>query len=166
MDNSHIFDTLFSRHYDELFFFARRYLQDEEDCHDVVSAVFESVWRNMNHLDMENIRHYLYAVVRSRCIDHLRRTAKHKAYVDYAAMMSAIATEPDRLDEQDERLAIVRRLLDEMGPPTNDILCACYVEGKKYREVAEDMKISISTVKKHIVKALKFIREYKKLQKP
>ena len=58
-----------------------------------------SRWRNMNHLDMENIRHYLYAVVRSRCIDHLRRTAKHKAYVDYAAMMSAIATEPDRLDE-------------------------------------------------------------------
>lgn len=162
MDNRQIFDTLFRRHYDELFFFARRYLPDEEDCHDVVSAAFESVWKNMGSLEMDNIRHYLYTVVRSRCIDLLRRTAKHKQYVDYAAKMSAVAIEPDRLGEQDDRLAIVRRLLDEMGPPTNDILRACYAEGKKYREVAEDMGISVSTVKKHIVKALKFIREYKK----
>ena len=49
MDNSHIFDTLFRRHYDELFFFARRYLQDEEDCHDVVSAAFESVLARLYH---------------------------------------------------------------------------------------------------------------------
>jgi len=46
-----------------------------------------------------------------------------------------------------------------MGEPTHSILLACYVDGKKYKEVAEMMNISISTVKKHIVKALRIIRE-------
>ena len=42
----------------------------------------------------------------------------------------------------------------------------CYVayiiNGKKYKDVADEMGISISTVKKHMVKALKIIREMKK----
>jgi DNA-directed RNA polymerase specialized sigma subunit len=35
----------------------------------------------------------------------------------------------------------------------------CYYENKKYQEVAENFGISISGVKKHIMKALKMLRE-------
>jgi hypothetical protein len=38
----------------------------------------------------------------------------------------------------------------------------CYIDGKKYVEVAEEMQISIASVKKHMVKALKKVREIKK----
>jgi len=36
---------------------------------------------------------------------------------------------------------------------------ACYVERKKYKEVGQDRGISVSTVKKHIVRALRIMRE-------
>jgi len=49
-----------------------------------------------------------------------------------------------------------------LKPPTSDILRACYVEEKKYKQVAEEMGISVSTVKKHIIKALKIVREMRK----
>ena len=60
----------------------------------------------------------------------------------------------------------VRQVLDRMGPPTDAILKACYADGKKYREVAQEMGVSVATVKKHMVKALKMLREIKKTLKP
>jgi len=57
---------------------------------------------------------------------------------------------------------IIGEIMKKIEYPTVDILRACYIDGKKYREVADEMGISISTVKKHMVKALKIIREMKK----
>ena len=42
---------------------------------------------------------------------------------------------------------------------TRHILEECYLHEKKYKEVAAELNISISAVRKHIVKALKAIRE-------
>ena len=61
--------------------------------------------------------------------------------------------------EWQEREARIKEILDAMKPPTRDIFIACYVDHKKYAEVATLMAISIDTVKKHIKKALRFIRE-------
>jgi RNA polymerase sigma-70 factor (ECF subfamily) len=49
--------------------------------------------------------------------------------------------------------------LRTLTPQTQLILQECYVNRKKYKEVAEELEISTNTVKKHIVKALKTIRE-------
>ena len=35
----------------------------------------------------------------------------------------------------------------------------CVVEGKKYKEVAEELDITVNTVKTHITRALKFLRD-------
>ena len=36
---------------------------------------------------------------------------------------------------------------------------ACVVEGKKYQEVADELEISLNTVKKHMSRVLRFLRE-------
>lgn len=42
----------------------------------------------------------------------------------------------------------------------------CYIDGKKYKDVAEEFGVSISTIKKHMVKALKILAEFRqKMQK-
>ena len=47
-------------------------------------------------------------------------------------------------------------ILKEM---TTDWLRLCYLQQKKYAEVAEELNISPDTVKKHIMKALKLLKE-------
>ncbi|MDY4645071.1 RNA polymerase sigma factor, partial [Prevotella sp.] len=44
-------------------------------------------------------------------------------------------------------------------PRTRQILKLCYVERKKYREVAVELQISESAVKKHIMQALSYMRQ-------
>ena len=53
----------------------------------------------------------------------------------------------------------IQKVLDGMTPHTRHILEECYLHEKKYKEVAAELNISISAVRKHIVKALKAIRE-------
>lgn len=42
---------------------------------------------------------------------------------------------------------------------TRTIFSLCFVEHMKYAEAAEQLHVSLSTIKKHIVRALKLIRE-------
>ena len=62
-------------------------------------------------------------------------------------------------DEREERIRRIEALIEQLTDPTKSILKECYYENKKYQEVAEKWGISNSGVKKHIMKALKRLRE-------
>lgn len=51
------------------------------------------------------------------------------------------------------------QLIGTLTPQTRHILEACYFQDKRYADVAEELDISTSTVKKHIVQALKVLRK-------
>lgn len=153
------FDQIFRQYYQELYFFAMQLLHDQEDSKDVVSDAFEEVWSHFSSVKKETVRYFLYRIIRNRCIDILRH---RKIQIQHAELMLQV-TKPydesmDTLEWQ-EREARIKEILDAMKPPTRDIFIACYVDHKKYAEVATLMAISIDTVKKHIKKALRFIRE-------
>lgn len=42
------FDALFREYYEPLYYFALRYVPDEDDCHDIVSGVFEQLWGSLS----------------------------------------------------------------------------------------------------------------------
>lgn len=153
------FDSIFREYYSPLYFFARQYVDDEEACRDIVSGAFERLWRNFSKVERENAKSFLYIAVRNLCVDHARQASRHRAYARYVAAMSHYATDASSLLEREELQERVNRKIGELKPPTRDIFMACYVERKKYKEVAEQMGISTATVKKHIVKALKMMRQ-------
>lgn len=159
------FDRIFRLYYEKLYYFALQYIADEEECHDIVSAAYEDVWRNFAKIEAETVRQYLYASVRNKCIDYLRRQSRQLRYAEFVANTTSTYVSESRYLEQEDNERIISQVLDTLKPPTREILEACYLEEKKYKEVAEEMKISISTVKKHMVKALKMIRELKKTLK-
>ena len=73
----------------------------------------------------------------------------------------------DEIEEEDdteERLSAIRSALDDLSPRTRLVLQECYMQKKKYKEVAEELDISINAVKQHIVKALQSIRKKVKKQ--
>lgn len=162
MDGENGFDILFKGYYAKLFCFARRMVSDEEECHDIVTAVFEEAWKHFATLDLSTAPTYLYTSVRNRCINHLQREGRRMEYIEFFRATTEAFTSADTLAEEEARRVLVERVLEAIGSPTREILVACYVDGKKYREVAEAMGISLSTVKKHMVKALKIIGELSK----
>jgi len=165
MGETERFDSIFRRYYQQLYAFALRYVRSEDDCHDIVTAVYEDVWLHFSSIDETTIRQYLYTNVRNRCIDHLRRQQCHQRYIKAAAILSQHYIDEQQYLEQEERLKTALQAINALKSPTREILEACYLHGKKYKEVAQDMGISIATVKKHMVRALKILRDIKKSMK-
>lgn len=156
------FDTLFRTYYSPLLMFALQYIDDADDAADIVTAAYEDLWKNFAVIEEATVKSYLYVSVRNLCIDTLRRRKCHERYVEFVAFTSSIAGNTDKDFDNGYKQGLVRKLFDMLKPPTSDILRACYIDGKKYKEVAEEMEISVSTVKKHIIKALKIVREMRK----
>ena len=153
------FDGLFRRYYTELYIFAKRLVLTDADSQDIVSEAYEDVWNNMARLEVDTVRAFLYKNVRNKCIDHLRRLATRRNYVQLMSRITQEYDMADRLTELHERECIINEVLDSLPDYTRQVFTACYVDHKKYIEVAEEMGISTSTVKKYIVRALRLIAE-------
>lgn len=154
-----IFNYLFTQHYPELLRFAERLVHDREEGCDIVSAAFEELWCNIDNLNCDYLRAYLYNVVRNKSINYLRRVGARQRYIEMCIILTDSYTTRDSLAEEDERKHRIRQMLSLLKPPTLEIFRLCYLEQKQYKETADILGISIATVKKHMVRALKIIRE-------
>lgn len=152
------FEQLYKENYARLYYYAFRFITDEEVCKDIVNDVFEKAWLHFEDLKPDTATAYLYVQTRNRCIDHLRHRQVEEQYADFYR----IVTEEDAdiaPDEMEERVQRIEKCIEHLKDPTKTILKECYFDNKKYQEVAEEFDITIHGIKKHIMKALRLLRE-------
>lgn len=152
------FEQLYKENYARLYYYAFRFITDEEVCKDIVNDVFEKAWLHFEDLKPDTATAYLYVQTRNRCLDHLRHRQVEEQYADFYR----IVTEEDAdiaPDEMEERVQRIEKCIEQLKDPTKTILKECYFDNKKYQEVAEEFGITIHGIKKHIMKALRLLRE-------
>jgi RNA polymerase sigma-70 factor (family 1) len=151
------FEKIYTENYSRLYYYALHIAGDSEVAKDILSDVFAGLWNNIDKIEIESINAYLMTAVRHRAVDYLRRNILQSQYSDDYIHEATLFYE-DGSDEL-EKDKLVEQMLSQLQPPTKDILEMCYLQRMKYAEVAEVLKISPATVKKHISKALKILRE-------
>lgn len=171
-------DALFRASYPTLYRHAYALLGNEEDSRDIISEVFvklldrgrgvgdasrgrgvRGVYSDTTDTtDTTITAGYLMAMVHNRAIDLLRQRkvedeARRQMMLDYRTFIA--------VDEgREERLREIQRFVESsLTPQTQRILRMCYDEKKTYREVAQELGISIQAVNKHISQALRKLRE-------
>ena len=154
------FETFFKEKYSQAYFLALRILHDDEASKDVVADAFELVLRRTKQEKVDNISAYLMTSVRNVCLDYIRKQNVRSHYVQASVQATEqLVQNPDQWDVREEKIQAIMGSLDELTPRTRQILKLCYVERKKYREVAVELQISESAVKKHIMQALSYMRQ-------
>lgn len=106
---------------------------------------------------VDDWRNYMLSYIRNKCVDHLRHEAVHKKYAEF--YLAAMREEDTRNDYADERIALMKCHIDTLTAKTRLVLQECYINKRSYKEVADELEISVSAVHKHISKALKTLRE-------
>lgn len=157
------FEQIYRRNYSRLYYYALNIVCDKEAARDIVGDVMTVVWHNIATIDDKTLNDYLLTSVRNRCVDRLRHLKQEQRYSDNY-INEATLFYSDYGDEI-EKDRLVEQMLSVLKPPTDMILRMCYLDRMKYREVAQKLSISESTVKKHIMKALKTLRELYKDKK-
>ncbi|AGB29312.1 RNA polymerase sigma factor, sigma-70 family [Prevotella dentalis DSM 3688] len=150
------FARLFRAQYARLYYYAVQLTHDREAARDIVSDTFAHVWSLWDTVDDTRAATLLTVAVRRRCMDLLRHRQVEARYADYYvhAVDEAWNDAPESLRRQ--RLA--DRLMATLSEPTRTIMRMCYLEHRRYDEVAATLGVHHDTVKRHVMRALKLLR--------
>lgn len=153
------FERLFKKNYNRLFYFALDWVEDTEAAKDIVSEMFSEVWRQYERLRKEqNIESYLFRSVRNRSINYLKHKSVENQYLQSMLSMKEEIIEED-IHSHEENLQLIETVMESFTPQTHFIFKQCYFEGKKYKEIADLLNISVSAVHKHMHKAFVAFRK-------
>jgi RNA polymerase sigma-70 factor (ECF subfamily) len=158
------FEQIFREYFVRLYCFAYDFVEDAELARDIVSEVFASVWQRRQQMERDSVVGYLFISVRNQCLNHIKMQRRTD---DYADFVRAVTDEEDVAQwiTLEERIAELAKAMDSLSPRTRYVLEECYYNQLSYREVAEELGISIDGVKKHIVKAFAVLRAHFKIKK-
>ncbi|MEQ9468259.1 MAG: RNA polymerase sigma-70 factor [Ekhidna sp.] len=155
------FEKIFKEYFPYLCSFAKKYVDDLDDCKDIVHNVFINLWQRQDEIDLTtSLKPYLFKSVHNRCLNHLRDRKKivsHEIEIDNEKVTAYIESR-DYLEESELQARIVDAV-DALPEKTKRIFKLSRFEGKKYLEIAEIEGISVKTVEDQMSKALRLLRE-------
>lgn len=160
------YNELFGKYYAKLFFYATRFL-DEDEAEDIVQDAFFELWERKDEVEMgEQIHSFLYKIVYTKCINVLRHKrvancysqAKEELYRQKIAYYNPDQDDTIRRIEEQELRKEIYDVIGELPERCRDVFRMSYLQGMKNQDIAEVLDISRKTVEAHIYKALKLLR--------
>jgi RNA polymerase sigma-70 factor (ECF subfamily) len=138
-----------------LFGWLKGKLHDACDAADVAHDTFVRILGSRNVAQIREPKDYLATIARGLVIDRYRRRAIETAYLETLTARP----EATAISEEDKALIIetlvaVDRALASLGLRTQRIFMLSQIEGLTYQQIAQQLKVSLTTVKKHMIRAL------------
>jgi RNA polymerase sigma-70 factor (ECF subfamily) len=155
------FEQLFRTQYAALCGYARRFIDDPDQSEEVVQDVFVNLWQKRDSIEITStLESYLFRSVRNACLNilkHFKVREKHREGI--TASYDQSANQSDSRILELELLNQIEDLISGLPPERQKIFRMSRFDEKKYKEIAEELGISIKTVEAQMGKALKYLRE-------
>ena len=156
---SRVFEQLFKQHYRTLCFYAMSLVNDLDASKDIVHDVFLSLWYHRSTIDFSRpVYPYLLNLTRNRALNYL----EHKK-IQNNHVRQHLADDPTyTLSDDPTREELLERILsriERLPERCSQVMKLSFIECKKYKEIAEELNISVNTVKTHITTGLKTLRD-------
>ena len=144
-------EQIYEQHHSWLYGWLKGKLHDACDAADVAHDTFVRILAARNAAQIREPRDYLATIARGLVIDRYRRQAIEAAY------LQTLAARPEAtaISEEDiETLVAVDKALAGLGARSQQIFMLSQIDGLTYQQIALQLKVSLTTVKKHMIRAL------------
>lgn len=165
--NSAAYEELFKQTFPRLLGYCRLFINDQAQANDLVQECFVRLWEKRQTIDpRQSVESLLFVMLRNRCLNHLRdqkndliekklnnineNELQHLYQLDFAGR------EEKTLEEQ--LIEAIRESVEELPEKRRLVFIKTKIEGKKNKEVAEELGISVKAVEKHLHQAKEQIR--------
>ena len=134
----------------KLIHFAVSLVRSKEIAEEITEDVFVKLWANRGHIiEIENLTVYLYVAVKNRSLNTLSYKARELMaapfdYLDTTA--DEFASDPYDIMITSEMMSNMQLAIDDLPPRCKMIFKLIREDGLKYKEVADILNISISTI--------------------
>jgi RNA polymerase sigma-70 factor, ECF subfamily len=156
------FERLFTKYYDPLCHYADKILNDMDQAEDLVQEFFYHFWKNRETLRLKlSLNAYLYKSIRNNALHYIEHLAIRKRYAEqvFNEFQDTIPAHLQTDVELNDLDKVINTTLQQLPQRCSRIFRMNRFEGKKYREIAEILAISVKTVEADMGKALKMFRK-------
>lgn len=148
-------DVLYGTHHGWLHGWLRRSVGCSQQAADLVQDTFVRLLVRGQPIESRAPRALLTRIARGLLIDHWRRDALERAYLDALAQLpEALHPSPEVRHEALQSLERIAQLLDGLKPAVRDAFLLYQLGGLNHAQVAQQLGVSSRTVERHVANAL------------
>lgn len=158
------FELFYKKYYRPLLTMAYRYVENTEIAEEIVHDVFITIWNKAGQLNIQSsMKSYLFRSIVNSSLNHIKKEKKQleKQSAYKIAQERDLENGTDETNEADE--ALLKGLEDALALLPEKCKQVMYLSrfGKlKQQDIADQMEISIKTVKNHLTYGFKKLREH------
>ena len=154
------FKALFQKYYSSMCHFACQFLNDREMAEETVQDMFVRIWEKRTTLNIESsVKHYFFRSVRNQCLNQIQHQKIRQQYASMVKESSHQEIDPEQYYVEVDLLSRIEKSIDSLPAKRQEIFRLSREQGLKYKEIAEELNISVKTVEAQMGLALKYLRE-------
>jgi RNA polymerase sigma-70 factor (family 1) len=154
------FSQIFRLLYPAMCFYALRYTGDQTAAEDIAGESLLKIWeRRPTFSNYKVLRSYLYSTVRNASMNWLKAEKRGEVHKNELAVRAEVS-ESSVLENivRAEVFNDVYAAFSKLPPKCRQIISMIFFEGKNTRQVAEELNLSIGTVKTQKARGLTLLR--------
>ena len=125
---------------------------------DIMQDAFFKMWENCKKVSLEKAKSYVFTIANNLFLN-TRRHDKVKLKFKAVPPSDKDVQDPQFIMETDEFKQKLEQAISNLPEDQRLVFLMNRIDKKKYREIAEELEVSIKTVEKRMHKALKSLRE-------
>jgi RNA polymerase sigma-70 factor (ECF subfamily) len=157
--NKTAFEQIFRFYYQDLCRFAMFLSLSPEDAEEIVQEMFFKLWQNHTSLTVPvAVKSYLYASVKNAVLNKHKHEKVKSAFIESNSSLE-FDLDSSEIMENAESLKNIENAINQLPEKRREVFIKCKIDGLKYKDIADELGISIKTVENQMGEALKFLRQ-------
>lgn len=165
----HQFDTLVSRHRNQVFRFILKFINNPVHAEDLAQDTFLAAFQNLSTFQGNaKFSTWLLGIARNKVMNDINRAGKRRSQMvsdDVLQKHQSSQDSPLEVAEKKEHFTILKEALEQLEPDLREVLVAVSMEGLSYEAVAQLQQIPVGTVKSKLYRARMTLKEKIKKEK-
>ena len=165
--NPAAFEELFKQTFPRMLGYCRLFIHDQAQANDLVQECFVRLWEKRATISPnQSVESLLFVMLRNRCLNYLRDqknelidksiSAIGENELQHLYQLDFTGREEKTLEES--LIEAIRESVENLPEKRKLVFIKAKIEGKKNKDVAEELGISVKAVEKHLHQAKEQIR--------
>lgn len=162
------YEELFKQTFPRLLGYCRLFVHDQAQSNDLVQECFVKLWEKRSTIKpLQSVESLLFVMLRNRCLNYLRdkkmqRTDQNIGFIEenelqHLYQLDFTGKEEKSLEEK--LIEAIQQSIEKLPEKRRLVFTKTKIEGKRNKDVADELGISVKAVEKHLHQAKEQIRQ-------
>lgn len=166
-------EVLFKRYLKAVFYLAFRYTQSSDEAEDLVQETFVRVWKSRKKFDLnKSFKAWLFTIAKNTALDWckkkktipfsnlIKNNGNDEDWDYFAEFITDESQKPEENYQKEELAQNLVNLTAQLPVEQRQVIEAHHNRELSFKEIAQELKLSLNTVKSRYWRALKRLKEF------